>query len=113
MTDNKHIFISYTRDGDINQQWAERIDARLSEHGFKVWRAVAGIQPGERWSLKIQPAIEQSALVLCIVSKSLLDSDWVDDELSFALNRKLLVVPIRIETEYRPCRLRRRRRSTC
>ena len=102
MKAKKHIFISYRRDGATNQQWAERVDARLSEHGFKVWRDVDGIQPGERWTDKIPPALEQSALVLCIVSKSLLDSDWVDDELNFARNRKLLVVPIRIEIEYRP-----------
>ena len=102
MMDNKHIFISYRRDGATNQQWAERVDARLNEYGFKVWRDVEGIQPGERWGFKIPPAIEQSALVLCIVSESLLDSEWVDAELNFAQNLKLLVVPIRIETEYRP-----------
>ena len=102
MTDEKHIFISYCRDGATNQQWAERIHTRLNEYGFKVWRDVEGIQPGERWNEKIPPAIEQSAIVLCITSESLLASEWVDDELNFARQRKLLIIPIRIETEYRP-----------
>jgi hypothetical protein len=102
VTDPKHVFISYRRDQGTNQQWAERIDARLNERGFAVWRDVEGIQPGERWAFKIPPALEQSALVLCIVSESLLQSEWVDDELNFARNLNLLIVPVRIEPEYRP-----------
>ncbi len=102
MMEKKHLFISYRRDGALNQQWAERVDARLNEHGFKVWRDVDGIQPGERWTDKIPPAIEQSALVLCIVSESLLESEWVDAELNFAQNRKQIIVPVRIEEDYRP-----------
>lgn len=100
--EKKHVFISYRRDGALNQQWAERIDARLNEQGFKVWRDVEGIQPGERWTDKIPPAIEQSALVLCIISESILQSEWVDDELNFARSRKLIIVPVRIEEAYRP-----------
>ncbi|MCP4433206.1 MAG: toll/interleukin-1 receptor domain-containing protein [Gammaproteobacteria bacterium] len=68
MMESKHVFISYRQDGALNQQWAERIDARLNKQGFKVWRDVDGIQPGERWAHKIPPAIEQS--FRCVTGRS-------------------------------------------
>ena len=77
MTASKHIFISYRRDGAVNQRWAERIDERLVAEGFSVWRDVTGIQPGQRWGQVIPPALDDAAMVLCVVSKSVLESEWV------------------------------------
>ncbi len=97
-----HVFISYRRDGALNQSWAERIEARLQAEGFPVWRDQTGIEPGQRWSRVIPPALNAAKLVLCVVSKSLLESEWVDAELNHAQQRDLLVVPLQVEAEYEP-----------
>lgn len=102
MTALEHIFISYRRDGAVNQRWAERIDERLVAEGFAVWRDVTGIQPGQRWAQVIPPALDGAVMVLCVVSKSILESEWVDDELNYARQRKLLVVPLQVDVEYHP-----------
>ena len=96
------VFISYRRDGAVNQQWAERIHQRLAAEGFDVWRDVEGIEPGQRWSRVIPPALEASVMMLCVISRSILESEWVDDELNYARQRKLLVVPLQVEAEYQP-----------
>ena len=99
---SSHVFISYRRDGDINQRWAERVHERLAAEGFNVWRDVKGIEPGQRWAQVIPPALDQAAMVLCVISASLLESDWVDDELNYARHQKLLVVPLQVESVYQP-----------
>ena len=96
------VFISYRRDGAVNQQWAERIHQRLAAEGFDVWRDVEGIEPGQRWSRVIPPALDASVMMLCVISRSILESEWVDDELNYARQRKLLVVPLQVEAEYQP-----------
>ena len=97
-----HVFISYRRDGAVNQRWAERVHERLVAEGFDVWRDAKGIEPGQRWSKVIPPALDDAVMVLCVISASLLDSDWVDDELNYARQRKLLVVPLQVEADYHP-----------
>ena len=97
-----HVFISYRRDGALNQSWAERIEARLRAEGFPVWRDQTGIEPGERWSHVIPPALDAAKLMLCVVSASLRESEWVHDELNYARKRGLLVVPLQVEAEYLP-----------
>jgi hypothetical protein len=97
-----HVFISYRRDNAINQSWAERVHERLAAAGFDIWRDEKGIEPGQRWSQVIPPALDEAAIVLCVISASLLQSDWVDDELNYARQRKLLVVPLQVEEDYQP-----------
>ncbi|MCP4467935.1 MAG: SUMF1/EgtB/PvdO family nonheme iron enzyme [Halieaceae bacterium] len=97
-----HIFISYYHDGDINQGWAQRIETRLNEQGFEVWRDVDEIQPGEDFSSRISSALQRSSLLLCVVCDSFFESEWAKHEIDMAREHNIPILPVNIEDGYRP-----------
>jgi SAM-dependent methyltransferase len=88
-----HVFISYSR---TDRSSAQRLAEFLTGSGIAVWYDHE-VQPGDRFSKRIQDAIDGCAAFVLLVSSASNASEWVGRELGYALSRRKPVLPIRIE----------------
>lgn len=84
------IFISYSRK---NQEFAEELRDQLNKWSYSVWIDVDGIPKGERWTDEIQKALENSDIVIGVMSPSAVESVNVKNEWDWAkVNEKPLLL---------------------
>ena len=87
MTD---IFISYSRQ---NQAFAEELRDQLHKWSYSVWIDVDGIPKGPRWNDEIQKALENTDMILGIMSPQAVESINVKNELDWAIvNKKPFII---------------------
>src|SRR5215472_18242527 len=86
------IFISYKRE---EQGIARKLANALEDEGWTVWWDPK-LRAGERFNDVIEKALKESKCVLVMWSKRSVESKYVKDEATYALNRNKLV-PVMIE----------------
>ena len=84
-------FFSYSRD---DSEFALRLAADLKAAGANVWLDQLDMLGGERWEESVQKALEKYPRVIVILSPSAVDSPHVRDEVAFALDEKMTVIPV-------------------
>ncbi len=99
-----NIFFSYSRD---NSEFVLKLAKELRKTGASVWLDQLDIKPGTRWDISIEKALENSQILLIILSKSSVESNNVMDEVSFGLDEGKTIVPVLLENCDVPFRLRR------
>lgn len=88
------IFISYSRqDKGFVQQLTNCLDA----YGYTLSVDNEGICSGDNFAQRIFDAIENSNLVLCVLSKSCLDSKWVVNEIAIAESLEKRIISVNID----------------
>jgi hypothetical protein len=88
------IFVSYSRkDTEI----VDRLLVELYEASHEVWIDRAGIRGGKQWRQQIVTAIDNSDILLLILSPNSIKSDNVRKELDLAEGVKKRVLPIVVE----------------
>lgn len=92
------IFISYSR---TDSEFATRLGEELRHSGHRVWMDATGIVGGDDWRERISVAIDESKLVLTVLSSEALDSTWVRRELSYADKAGKPIIPV----FYKACEL--------
>ena len=98
------IFFSYSRaDSETVLQLAKELRAG----GASIWLDQLDIKPGVRWDSEIEKALLESNTLLVVLSKTSVDSQNVMDEVSYALEEGMKVVPVLLEDCEIPFRLRR------
>jgi|GEM_PF-3436594 len=98
------VFVSYSRqDGHI----VYPIVTRLKGQGVPIWIDQQDIDPGKRWDIAIEKALNEATHVLIVLSKSSVGSQNVRDEIDWALDEGKIIVPILINECNRPLRIRR------
>src|SRR5215510_370881 len=102
------IFISYKRE---EQAMARNLANALEGEGWTVWWDPK-LRAGERFNDVIEKALKESKCVLVMWSKRSVESKYVKDEATYALNRNKLV-PVMIEEVELPFRLRTFTRRVC
>ena len=86
------VFISYSRrDKEMVLPLVKDIEAKSHTH---CWIDLQGIESGAQFEDVIIKAINQSEVVLLMVSENLSDSVYVKKEIEYALQKKKRVVPI-------------------
>ncbi|MFO1501110.1 MAG: TIR domain-containing protein [Verrucomicrobiota bacterium] len=91
----RQIFISYAhQDAEIAQKIAEY----LKGQGFTCWLDQAKLRVGQLYDERIANGIAQSAAVLVLVSRSSVASEYVKYEATTAINRKIPIAPVFLET---------------
>lgn len=90
------IFISYSRK-DI--ETARRLAAELQKAGFDVWWDISGLKGGDAWLRVIPAAIDSSQFFVILLTKSSVESQWVEKEYVRALGRRMKIIPLLLE----PC----------
>jgi hypothetical protein len=101
-----HVFISYSRlDSDI----VGLIEYDLVEGGHVIWRDSENIKGGEQWSDAIEQGIQDAYVLIVILSPSSLKSEWVNREITFAVEhpRKIPIIPIMLENAPLPLMLQK------
>ena len=93
------IFISYKRE---EQATARKLADALEREGWTVWWDPK-LRAGERFNDVIEKALKESKCVVVMWSKRSVQSQYVKDEATYALNRNKLV-PVMIEEVQLPFR---------
>jgi formylglycine-generating enzyme required for sulfatase activity len=95
------VFISYASDKikstTSDRQVANQICSALESKGIGCWIAHRDILPGDEWLNAIIDAVQGSKLIVLVFSANTEESDWVKDEVKIALDKKIKIIPIRIE----------------
>jgi hypothetical protein len=76
------VFISHSsKDTPIARQLARR----LSEAGLRVWIPEDEILPGDNWAKKVGQALEESDLMVVLVTPHAFESEWLKEDIQYAL----------------------------
>jgi CheY-like chemotaxis protein len=85
-----HVFISYShKDSDYTNRLAEEMERR----GIPVW-IDDRIDYGTRWPQVIQEKIDSCQAFLLVMSDNARASDWVNNELTYAMVKRKRVFPL-------------------
>ncbi len=88
------VFISYPKE---NKEVADSLCELLEQNGLKCWIAPRDIPPAQSYSKAIIQAIKDSRLLILVFSSHANQSDHVLREVERAANRKIPILPFRIE----------------
>ncbi len=88
------VFISYS---SKDRKAADTVCGALEGAGIACWIAPRDIQPGETWGGSIIEAIIESKVMLIIFSSAANDSHQVVREVERASEKRVVVIPFRIE----------------
>jgi hypothetical protein len=97
-------FFSYCRE---DSDFALRLAGDLKAAGARVWLDQLDIIPGQRWDRAVEDALSNCQRMLVILSPSSVSSTNVMDEVSFALEKSKIVIPVIHRDCTVPFRLRR------
>jgi hypothetical protein len=79
------IFISYAaRDGELASQLADQ----LSRAGFAAWDADKEIAPGDNWAKEMGRALDESDVMVAIITPGALQSRSLQGDIQYALTSK-------------------------
>lgn len=82
LRDPKMVFISHAHQ---DSDFAQRLAADLRDAGLRVWVAPDSIRPGEKWVEAINRGLDESGVLLAIMSPSAVASRWVQAEIAAAI----------------------------
>jgi hypothetical protein len=94
-----NIWISYSQE---DQDFVDQLKLELVKAGYTVRTPDDIVSPGDSLIERIPEAIVESDVVLAVISKASGTSEWIKEELAFALSEQLrrnrpIVMPILIE----------------
>ena len=84
MHDEKYIFLSYSSE-DI--EFVRRLRNDLVENGFNAWMDETHIPGGHHWDDTVEEALENSELLILLISPNSVKSSFVRDEMDYALDK--------------------------
>lgn len=85
------VFISYSRK---DEEFARRLAAALSNHGFQVWIDIEDIPAGMKWSRAIQKGLDDANAMVVLISPDSMASTNVEDEWQYFLDQHKPVIPV-------------------
>ena len=92
------LFISHSTQDD---EFVRNLRAMLADHRQDVWIDSRELRGGDPLWPEIQKAIDEASAYAVVVNPSALQSDWVSDELEYAL--KVQERAVRRSSESSPC----------
>ena len=88
------VFISHS---SADKRAADAACAVLEARGIKCWIAPRDLRPGSDWGESIITAIEQSRIMLLLLSTQANSSPQIRREVERAVNRSIIIIPVRLE----------------
>lgn len=104
MTD-KITFLSYSRK---DSEFALKLTKDLRQTGLFIWLDQIDIPPGKPFDREIEKILRESSSLLILLSPDSVNSENVQDEISYALKTKKRIIPLmykKCDTPYRIERL--------
>jgi hypothetical protein len=96
------ILISYA---SVDRPFAHRLAEALEAFGWTVWWDHRNLRGGQHFDRVIEEAISDAGVVIVVWSRNSIESGWVRDEATLALEKEKLL-PLRIDTASLPMRFR-------
>ena len=93
-----HIFLSYSRH---DSEFAARLKTALEEAGHTVWIDTCSIQGGQEWVKAITDGVNQSDMMISLISPQSIESYWCLCEFLLAKEKGKSVIPVIVK----PCDL--------
>ena len=90
----QRVFISYSRK-DID--YARRLASDLEKAGFDVWWDISDLKGGDDWVRIIPAAIDTSQYFIVLLSPNSIQSEWVTKEYTYAIYKRLKIIPAMIK----------------
>jgi TIR domain len=87
------IFLSYSTQDYF---FAEMLAIKLEAEGFKLWRDLGSIRPGDDWRQSIENGIKESVAVVVALSTNSAQSAFVTYEWAYALGMSKPVIPVKL-----------------
>lgn len=87
------VFISHSV-GPVEIPVVNHLSASLTGAGVHSYLALYDRQPGNQLSSKVRAHIDSSDALLALITKRGADSDWVQNEVGFAIGRSKPVIPL-------------------
>jgi predicted nucleotide-binding protein len=84
------VFITYAREDRV---YADAIAMALQARGLRVWWD-ANLLPGLPFEQQILETLRKAPIVVAVLSPTSIRSEWVGAEIQYAMEDRLLVVPI-------------------
>ncbi len=88
------VFISYS---SMDKAVADAVCAELEQNQVRCWIAPRDIRPGAEWGESIVDAINSCRVMILVFSSSANDSPQIRREVERAVNKGVIIVPLRIE----------------
>ncbi len=88
------VFLSYSQK---DKRTADAVCRALEANDVRVWMAPRDIAPGATWPESIPVAIDNARVMVLIFSESANSSNHIAREIDIACDRKLTIIPVRIE----------------
>lgn len=85
------VFISYSSQ---DRPFAQQIARALEQQGLDVWLDRDDIRAGIKWSSAIQQGLDQSSVMVVIITPDSMASKNVEDEWQYFLDKRKPIVPI-------------------
>ncbi len=78
----RQVFISHSSKDKV---FARRLAHRLTASGLKVWIPEDEIFPGDNWAKKVGAALEESDIMVVLITPHAFESEWLKEEIQYAL----------------------------
>lgn len=88
------VFVSYSR---RNSQFVRQLVEKLRFADVPIWIDQEDIIPGQKWDASIEEALSQSTHFLVLLSEQSVISDHVMNEIIYAIERKKIIIPVKID----------------
>ena len=83
--DASHVFVSHS---SADKPLVHRLHAALEPHGVDLWIDRRQMAAGDGLDEEIRASIEAAAHFIVILSTESLESDWVEKEIEYALEKQ-------------------------
>ena len=88
---NPKLFISYKRQ---EEEFARQLSQTLKARGLAVWIDVDEIHAGDDWQDTIQEGLDQSDILILIVTPAAMESKQVSNEWKYFNREEKLIIPV-------------------
>lgn len=89
-------FISHR---DTAKNYVHQLAAELETHGVSSFVAHEDIEPDEDWQREIELALQSMDVMLVFITNEFFDSPWTNQEIGYALARRVPVISIKVEKQ--------------
>ena len=76
------------------EELASQLADQLSRAGFAVWNAAEEIAPGDNWAKEIGRALDESDVMVALITRGALESEFLRGDIQYGLTSKNLSIDL-------------------
>lgn len=92
-TNRFRLFLSHI---SAQKEIVSEVKISLGASGVDAFVAHQDIEPTKKWLDQVEIALQTCDALAAILTEGFHESDWTDQEVGFCVNRRVLVVPVRL-----------------